>query len=104
MERRPVFSARVKAVKSCTISTSGRTGRTDCSAGIDAKVLRANPEWTKTLQGLQGRQVRGWIECRSGPYIAIEDPSLLTVVDEGAHPQAVSPGGPVLRARQRRVQ
>jgi hypothetical protein len=51
---------------------------------------------------LQGRrvEVRGWIEYRSGPYVAIEDPSQLAVIDEGAHPQAVSPGGPVLSSER----
>src|SRR6185369_12608141 len=75
-------------------STSSTAGReTICSAGLPASI-----SCTKTLQGLQGRRVelRGWIEYRSGPYIAIEDPSQLTVIDEDAYPQAVSPGGPVL--------
>ena len=54
---------------------------------------RANPEWAKTLAGLEGRkvEVRGWIEYRSGPYIAIEDPSQPAVIDESAPPSPASP-------------
>ena len=45
-------------------------------------------------------EVRGWIEYRSGPYIAIEDPSQLAVIEEGAHPQVPSPPGPVLSSEK----
>ena len=42
-------------------------------------------------------EVRGWIEYRGGPYIAIEDPSQLAIIDEGASsPPSPAPGGPVL--------
>lgn len=97
---------RVKAAKARTYLDFGPDRRTDFSAGIDAKILRANPEWAKTLQGLQGRrvEVRGWIEYRSGPYIAIEDPSQLAVIEEGAHPQVSSPGGPVLSSERPNAQ
>ena len=92
---------RVKAAKSRTYLDFGRDWRTDFSAGIDTKVLHANPEWAKTLAELQGRrvEVRGWIEYRSGPYIAIDDPSQLTVIEDGAHPAPAAPGG--ARAQQR---
>ena len=84
---------RVKAAKARTYLDFGRDWRTDFSAGIDGKILRANPEWAKTLAGLEGRkvEVRGWIEYRSGPYIAIEDPSQLAVIDESAPPLPASP-------------
>ncbi len=93
---------RVKAAKSRTYLDFGPDWRTDFSAGIDAKVLRTNPEWAKTLHGLQGRrvEVRGWIEYRSGPYIAIEDPSQLAVIEEGARPQVSAPAGPVLSSER----
>ncbi len=93
---------RVKGVKSRTYLDFGTDWRTDFSAGIDAKVLRANPEWAKTLEGLQGRrvEVRGWIEYRSGPYIAIEDPSQLAVIEDGAHPSPSTPSGPVLSSER----
>ena len=95
---------RVKAAKARTYLDFGRDWRTDFSAGIDGKILRANPEWAKTLAGLEGRkvEVRGWIEYRSGPYIAIEDPSQLPVIDESAPPLPASPapGGPVLSSER----
>jgi micrococcal nuclease len=99
-------TVRVKIAKSRTYLDFGPDWRTDFSAGIDAKILRANPEWAKTLQDLQGRrvEVRGWVEYRSGPYIAIEDPSQLAVIDEGTRPQAVSPGAPVLSSERENVE
>jgi len=80
--------ARVKAAKART--------------GIDAKVLHTNPEWAKTLEGLKGRrvEVRGWIEYRGRPYIAIEDPSQLAVLEDGAQPAPSTPGGPVLSSER----
>lgn len=92
---------RVKAAKSRTFLDFGRDWRTDFSAGVDAKVLRANPEWAKTLDKLQGRrvEVRGWIEYRGGPYIAIEDPSQLALIEDGTQPPA-APGGPVLSSER----
>jgi hypothetical protein len=89
---------RVKAAKSHAYLDFGRDWRTDFSAGIDTKVLHANPEWAKTLAELQGRrvEVRGWIEYR----IAIDDPSQLTVIEDGAHPAPTAPGGPVLSSER----
>jgi len=94
----------VKAAKTRTYLDFGRDWRTDFSAGVDVKVLRTNPGWAKTLAALEGRrvEVRGWIEYRGGPYIAIEDPSQLAVIDEGAQPTppAPAPGGPVLSSER----
>jgi micrococcal nuclease len=94
----------VKAAKSRTYLDFGRDWRTDFSAGVDAKILRANPEWAKTLATLEGRhmEVRGWIEYCGGPYIAIEDPSQLAVIDESAQPSPPSPqpGGPMLSSER----
>ena len=94
----------VKAAKTRTYLDFGRDWRTDFSAGVDAKILRANPEWAKTLAALEGRhvEVRGWIEYRGGPYIAIEDPSQLAIIDESAQPSPPSPqpGGPVLSSER----
>ena len=89
---------RVKAAKSHAYLDFGRDWRTDFSAGIDTKVLHANPEWAKTLAELRGRrvEVRGWIEYR----IAIDDPSQLTVIEDGAHPAPTAPGGPVLSSER----
>jgi micrococcal nuclease len=97
---------RVKAAKARTYLDFGPDWRTDFSAGVDAKILRANPEWAKTLQSLGGRrvEVRGWIEYRSGPYIAIEDPSQLAVIEEGARPQVSPPQGPVLSSERQNTE
>lgn len=94
---------RVKTTKSRTYLDFGPDWRTDFSAGVDAKVLHANPDWAKTLEGLQGRrvEVRGWIEYRNGPYIAVEDPSQLAVIEDGAHPPPSAPGDPCSAASAR---
>lgn len=86
---------RVKVTKARTYLDFGPDWRRDFSAGVEAKLLRAEPEWAKTLSGLAGKrvEVRGWIEYRGGPYIGIEDASQIAVVDE--EPRATTaPSGP----------
>lgn len=75
---------KVSVTKARTYINFGRDWRTDFTAGIEARVLRANPEWAKTLAQLEGRrvEVRGWIQYRNGPYIDIEDPSQLMPAEE----------------------
>jgi endonuclease YncB( thermonuclease family) len=77
---------RVAPTKSRTYLNFGTDWRSDFTAGIDARLLRANPEWAKSLAGLQGRriEVRGWIEYRNGPFINVEDPSQIESMDEDA--------------------
>ena len=84
------------------LGIEGADGRTTLSvANLDSA---RQPRMAKTLAGLEGRkvEVRGWIEYRSGPYIAIEDPSQLAVIDESAPPSPVSPapGGPLLSSER----
>lgn len=76
--------AKVTSTKSRTYINFGPDWRTDFTAGIEQKVLRANPEWAKTVVALEGKrvEVRGWIQYRNGPYIDIEDPSQLAPADE----------------------
>ena len=76
--------AKVAATKARTYINFGADWRGDFTAGIEGRVLRANPEWAKTLASLEGRrvEVRGWIQYRNGPYIDIEDPSQIAPVDE----------------------
>ena len=76
--------AKVSVTKARTYINFGRDWRTDFTAGIEARVLRANPEWAKTLSALEGRriEVRGWIQYRNGPYIDIEDPSQIAPAEE----------------------
>ena len=72
--------------KARTYLNFGADWRRDFTAGIEARVLRANPEWAKTLAALEGRrvEVRGWIQYRNGPYIDIEDPSQIAVAEREA--------------------
>ncbi len=88
----------VVSTKSRTYLNFGEDWRTDFTAGIAAKLMRAHPAWAKTLAGLEGRnvEVRGWIEYRNGPFIELEDPSQITTVEDRAHPPSAAPGGPLL--------
>jgi hypothetical protein len=69
--------AKVAVMRARTYVNFGADWRNDFTAGIEARVLRANPEWAKTLTSLEGKrvEVRGWIQYRNGPYIDIEDPT-----------------------------
>jgi len=76
--------AKVATTKARTYVNFGRDWRTDFTAGIEARVLRANPELARTLAALEGKrvEVRGWIQYRNGPYIDIEDPSQIAAANE----------------------
>lgn len=76
--------AKVATTKARTYVNFGPDWRSDFTAGIEQRVLKANPEWAATLAGLEGRrvEVRGWIQYRNGPYIDIEDPSQLAPADD----------------------
>jgi endonuclease YncB( thermonuclease family) len=75
--------ANVTATKARTYINFGANWRSDFTAGIETRVLRADPVWAKSLEGLKGRrvEVRGWIQYRNGPYIDVEDPSQIAPVD-----------------------
>lgn len=75
--------AKVAVTKARTYINFGRDWRSDFTAGIEARVLRENPDLAEALQQLEGRhvEVRGWIQYRNGPYIDIEHPSQLAIVD-----------------------
>lgn len=76
--------AKVAETPARTYLNFGTDWRSDFTAGIEARVLRANPEWAKGLAALTGQrvEVRGWVQYRNGPYIDIEDPSQITVRQE----------------------
>ena len=62
-------AVKVAVTKARTYINFGADWRNDFTAGIEARVLRANPEWAKTLAALEGKrvEVRGWIQYRNGP-------------------------------------
>ena len=76
--------AKVAVTKTRTYVNFGSDWRRDFTAGIEARVLRANPELEQMLSGLEGGrvEVRGWIQYRNGPYIDIEDPSQIAIAGE----------------------
>lgn len=69
--------AKVTTTKARTYVNFGANWRSDFTAGIEARLLKAHPDWAQTLAALEGKrvEVRGWIQYRNGPYIDIEDPS-----------------------------
>ncbi len=81
--------------KARTYINFGADWRSDFTAGIEARVLRANPEWAQTLAGLEGKrvEVRGWIQYRNGPYIDIEDPSQIAPAEEALPGRSPPPAG-----------
>jgi micrococcal nuclease len=87
--------AKVAVTKARTYINFGADWRSDFTAGIEARVLRANPEWARTLAALEGKQVevRGWIQYRNGPYIDIEDPSQVGPVEETLPGRSPPPAG-----------
>jgi micrococcal nuclease len=89
--------AKVAVTKARTYVNFGRDWRRDFTAGIEARVLRANPEWAKTLAALEGKrvEVRGFIQYRNGPYIDIEDPSQIAAAEETLPGRSPPSGGPV---------
>jgi micrococcal nuclease len=85
--------ANVTATKARTYINFGADWRSDFTAGIETRVLRSNPDWAKSLEGLKGKrvEVRGWIQYRNGPYIDIEDPSQITPADPALPGRAPPP-------------
>jgi endonuclease YncB( thermonuclease family) len=95
--------AEVATTKARTYLNFGRDWRRDFTAGIDANVLAKNPKWANALSDLAGRriEVRGWIEYRNGPYIAVEDPHQIAAVDDAEPPRPAGPGGPTMSSGQK---
>jgi endonuclease YncB( thermonuclease family) len=86
---------KVATTKSRTYLNFGADWRNDFTAGIETRVLRANPDWAKSLAQLEGKrvEVRGWIQYRNGPYIDIEDPSQIAPADETLPGRTAPPAG-----------
>ena len=95
----------VEAKKTRTYLNFGKNWRTDFTAGVDAKVLRAHPQLAQQLKALEGRrvEVRGWIEYRGGPYIDVEDPAQIEAVEERPPRRLPAPEGPATSSGRRQV-
>ncbi|MET0432482.1 MAG: thermonuclease family protein [Hyphomicrobium sp.] len=80
----------VGRTKSATYLNFSKDWRSDFTARIDKKVLAANPEFDRSLDGLANKTVvvRGWIERRNGPLIDIADPSQLESPDDAVPTEA----------------
>ena len=90
--------------KSATYINFSNDWQTDFTARVDKKVLAANPEFDRALDGLTSKTVvvRGWIERRNGPMIDIADPSQLEMPGPPDAPATVSdqtPLNPLLSVR-----
>ncbi len=92
----------VASTKSRTYLNFGKDWRTDFTAGIATKLVKANPAWAKSLAALEGKkvEVRGWIEYRNGPFIEVEDPSQIATVEQRARPKSATPAGPSLSSER----
>jgi len=45
-------------------------------------------------------EVRGWIEYRNGPFIEVEDPSQIAIVDGHTPPRSLQPDDPRLSSER----
>jgi hypothetical protein len=92
----------VAATKSHTYVNFGKNWRTDFTAGVAKKIIDENPALAETLPALVGQKVgvRGWIEYRNGPFIAIEDPSQIAIVQDRFQPKSLAPEGPSLSSER----
>ena len=61
----------------------GADWREDFTVGVSAELARANDEWAAGLDSLRGARVRarGFVERRNGPFIALDDPAFLEVLE-----------------------
>jgi endonuclease YncB( thermonuclease family) len=86
----------VGRTKGATYLDFSNDWRSDFTARIDKKVLAANPEFDRSLNGLASKTIvlRGWIELRNGPLIDIADPSQLEIQDAASDPANVSARSP----------
>ena len=63
----------------------GADWRQDFTVHIPKSVTAANPDWAGALDGFKDKyiEVRGWIERRNGPAIAISHPSEIEILPFG---------------------
>ncbi|PPC88348.1 MAG: nuclease [Hyphomicrobium sp.] len=61
----------------------GQDWRTDFTAHVPKEILKLHPDFAKALDQFKDARVavRGWIERRNGPMIAITDPSQIERLD-----------------------
>jgi len=92
----------VATTKSRTYLNFGRDWRSDFTAGIGARLIKKDPDLATTLASLEGKrvEVRGWIEYRNGPFIEVEDPSQIAIVEDRTHPKSIVPKGPSLSSEK----
>jgi endonuclease YncB( thermonuclease family) len=92
----------VATTKTRTYLNFGRDWRSDFTAGIATGLVRDHPQFAQKLATLEGKaiEVRGWIEYRNGPYIEVEDPSQIAIVEAGQPSSSLQPGGPSLSSQR----
>lgn len=95
----------VATTRSRTYLNFGKDWRSDFTAGISARLLRRNPAWAKTFAALEGQrvEVRGWIEYRNGPFIAVDDISQIASLKKRSPAPPSTPGGPAMSSERRDV-
>lgn len=73
--------------KSTTYLNFGKDWHSDFTVKIGKKIIAANPDLARTLDGLANKTVVvcGWIERRNGPLIDVADASQIEVLDDGAN-------------------
>ncbi|HVZ04779.1 thermonuclease family protein [Hyphomicrobium sp.] len=87
--------ATIGKTKSTTYLNFGADWHSDFTVRIGKKVLAANPDFARIVDGLTAKRiiVRGWIERRNGPLIDVVDPSQIEVQGDDGNPNvsAIAP-------------
>lgn len=93
----------VVAVKSRIYINFGKNWRTDFTAALAKRQIKAANLTIDTVLALKGKrvQVRGWIERRNGPYVRIAHPNLIEPLDANPEPRQNTTSDLAQVARQR---
>ncbi len=75
----------VSRTKTGTYLNFGENWRQDFTVHIPKSVMSADPGWAATVDHFKDKyvEVRGWIERRNGPMIAISHPAEIEIMPEG---------------------
>lgn len=90
----------VAIVRSAVYLNFGEQWRTDFTASTTRRALRESGLSVAQMTALKGKRVRvrGWIERRNGPFIALADPRLIEVLDAETPQSQDTPTPPPLVA------
>lgn len=83
----------VTRTKNAAYIDFGADWHTDFTISISKRVLTAHPDFSAQLESMKDKvvEVRGWIERRNGPLIALTSPAILKILDGDTGDEALEP-------------